>query len=548
MISDKQKTVIIGLDGAPFNIIKEWSQAGILPNISKLIKEGIFSSLLSSFLPTSPVAWTTIMSGKNPGKHNVFDWGFRQDNSYRIATVNSRCVRTPLLWNILNQNNLSTGVFNVPITYPPSALNGFMVSGFDAPNTKVGYTYPEDLTAKIKLHLKDYPLFFRQSYVSGKENDFIEDIKYVINKKKEAISFLIDNFEMDFYIFVLMELDHLHHKMWGCFDSKEKAHYIHEVYKLIDETVGDIINRFPPETNFFIISDHGAGALEGVMYINNWLSQLGLLKVKKSPLMSVKNTLERLDLIPKIYEYCARLGIAKFLRALPSSLQYCAATNFLSFDDVDWSKTKAYSFGEYGQIYLNLKEREPLGIVHPGKEYDELVGTIIEALNKIEDPTSGKKLITKIHRKQEIYKGEYLHAAPDILFEIKDLSFDSSVKFGFGNKNIIGKQEFLDSGTHRREGILIAVGKNIKKNLLIDISSILDITPTILYSMELGIPADIDGKILKSIFTDEFIKGNVPYSTLSQEYKKPGVSDKADIDSVEQEEIKARLKSLGYMG
>ena len=545
VIVSRSKVVVLGLDGAPFRLIEKFSEKGILPNLTRLIKEGTFGCLRSSFLPISPVAWTSIFTGKNPGKHNVYDWIERKPSSYDIKTVNSGTVKEPVLWDMLNDAGISTGIFNVPITYPPRPVNGFMVSGFDAPSAKSCFTYPKELSSRIIGAVEDYPMAVREAYLPGREKEYIEGLKYVARKKKETILYLADNYDLDFYAFTLMALDHLHHKMWRFVDDAQGVSHIYDIYGYIDKIVGEIVERFPADTTFFVISDHGAGRLEGVMYVNNWLLQQGLLSIKGGPGTLLKKFLQESEIIPKTYKAFSKFGLGKILKALPRGVQHSAATSFFSFQDVDWMRTKAYSFGEYGQIRVNLKGREPQGIVEPGEEYEKTVELIIKELSGLKDPVTGKHVISKVHRRDEIYSGTSLHNAPDILFEIKGLSFDSSVSFGFKKEEIFGKPEFLDSGTHRREGTVIAKGRNIKQKVLTGEATILDIAPTILYSMGIGIPEDMDGKVLEEIFREEILENNPPKYTGKRLSEKKA---KKDLSRKEEKEVKRKLKSLGYLG
>lgn len=233
------------------------------------------------------------------------------------------------------------------------------------------------------------------------------------------------------------------------------------------------------------------------------------------------------------------------MKRLPREVQHSAATSFFSFRDVDWKRTNAYSFGEYGQIRINLKGREPLGIVAPGAEYEKLTVFIMKKLAEIKDPATGERAITRICRKGDIYSGASLRDAPDILFEIKGLSYDSSVSFGFAKESIFGKPEFSDSGTHRRDGIIIAKGPGIREGLRLDGASILDVMPTVLCSMAQGILEDMDGKVLENIFRDGFLKDHPPrYSVKGPAKAVP----KKELSLEEQEEVKKRLRSLGYLG
>jgi len=542
------KLVILGLDGAPFELIRRWADEGILPNLQKLITNGSFGPLLSSYLPETPIAWNSIVTGKNAGKHGVFDWGERVEGSYEIGVSLSTSCKEPPLWEIIGKEGKKAGIFNVPLTYPPQKLNGFLVSGFDTPSTKGCFTYPPSLSNELRSNIKDYILAVQEAYTRGNEENYVKGLIFSLEKKEEAVSYLIDRYGAEFSLYVLMELDHLHHKLWRLIEdgSEEEKQLFQKVYRRMDETIGRIMNRFDKETTFLLLSDHGAGPLEGVMYINKWLMDQRWLKLKQTLSFYLKSLLSKTDLIPKVYRLASKCGLGKLGKLLPSSLQHNLATSFISFSDVDWEQTKAYAFGEYGQIFINLKGREPLGIVPPGEAYEQLLEEISQKLLKLIHPRTGKRMIQEVHRKEDLYHGPMLEKAPDLSFVIGDFRYDSSVKFGFESREIFGLPEFEDSGTHRREGFLIACGKNIEKNYSIQGATLVDIAPTVLYLLDQPIPKDMDGKVLEAMFKKEWIRNN-PIRHSGERSRRVISEPERELSPEEKEMVKKRLRGLGYL-
>lgn len=539
---------MIGLDGAPFSMIQKWAEEGILPNLQKMIRTGAFGPLQSSYLPETPIAWTSIITGKNAGKHGVFDWGARvQQGRYDIGVTTSRSSMEIPLWEMMGEENKKAGIFNVPLTYPPKPLNGFLVSGFDTPSAKVCFTYPASLSDEIRSRIKDYVIAVQEAYTRGNEERYVEGLLFCLEKKEETVLYLIDRYEADFSLYVFMELDHLHHKLWRLVEkgSEEDRRLFQKVYRRMDETVGKLVNKFDDDTTFIVLSDHGAGPLEGVMFINKWLMDGGWLKMKKGPSLYIKSFLSRTDFIAKVYRLISKFGLGRFGKLLPASLQHNLATSFISFEDVDWDETKAYAFGEWGQIFVNLEGREPQGKVKPGKEYEELLGEIRKELLKIVHPRTGEKMIEEVLRKEELYQGPMLEKAPDLTFTIGSLRYDSSVRFGFGLKEIFGPPEFEDSGTHRRQGIVIASGKAIKTGYRIEGATLVDIAPTALYLLDLPIPANMDGRMLGGMFEEDWLEAH-PIK-LSERASEMPVPEEEKMSSEEMEMVKKRLRSLGYL-
>jgi predicted AlkP superfamily phosphohydrolase/phosphomutase len=542
------KVIVIGLDGAPYGLIHKWAEEGVLPNLRRLIRGGAFGPLISSYLPETPIAWNSIVTGKNAGKHGVYDWGERVEGSYDIGVSLSCSRKEPPLWEIIGEEGKKVGIFNVPLTYPPKPLNGFLVSGFDTPNTKVCFTYPDSLSDEIRSQIKDYVLAEREPYTRGLERRYVDGLLYALEKKEAAALYLIDRYDADFSLYVFMEIDHLHHKLWRLLEegSEEGRRLFQKVYQRMDEAVGKIVNRFDEETTFILVSDHGAGPLEGIMFINKWLMEEGWLKLKKRPSLYLKSFLSRTDLVAKVYRLLCKFGLGRLGKLLPISLQYDLATSFISYKDIDWEQTKGYAFGEYGQVFINLKGREPQGIVAPGEEYEQLLKEISGRLLTLVHPRTGEKIIQEVLRKEELYHGPMLEKAPDLSFAIGAYRYDSSVQFGLGIKGIFGMPEFEDSGTHRREGILIASGRGIKSNSNIEGATLVDIAPTVLYLLNLSIPMDMDGNVLEALFREDWIKSH-PIHYKEKKSKNLSLETKGELSPEEMEMVKKRLRNLGYL-
>jgi len=218
-------------------------------------------------------------------------------------------------------------------------------------------------------------------------------------------------------------------------------------------------------------------------------------------------------------------------------------TFFLSFESVDWERTKAYSLGNYGQIYVNLKGREPKGVVSPGLEYEKVLNDITERLYALQDPKTGKTISGKVYRKEDIYHGPFLDEAPDLVFMPDDLRVNGFVLYQFSSNNWL-EHTFDRSGGHRMDGILMMWGPGIRKGVSISDSHITDLTPTILAARGLPIPDDVDGKVLTSAFQEEFFEMRpIKYTKASP----PPTRERLEFSQEEEEDIKERLRELGYM-
>ena len=255
--------------------------------------------------------------------------------------------------------------------------------------------------------------------------------------------------------------------------------------------------------------------------------------------------LAKTDLIGKVYRIVSKLGLGKVANLVSKPARNKVLNSFMSFDDIDWARTKAYARGAFGQIFVNLKAREPEGIIEPGDAYEEIITQLIEALEELPHPETGEPLITDIHRKSEIFNGPYLENAADVIFSIQNYLYQSSVKMGLDSESILGKSEYEDSGSHRLDGIIVMSGPGIAEGSSISNATIADILPTMLALAGLPVPEDLDGQPLVQAFTDaqkqaiKFVSGS---SNTAGETSTP------DLDESELTEIEDRLRSLGYLG
>jgi len=539
------KVLIIGLDGATFDIIKPWIEKGELPTLKNLMKEGVHGDLRSTIPPLTPPAWTSLVTGKNPGKHNIFDFFKLNRNNYDRAIVTSLDKKSESLWNILNKENIKTGILNLPFTYPPEKINGFIVCGSEAISIKSDFTYPKDLRKELLEKIKGYRQGLNWSYINREDHDnFIKDLNIVTEKLEETSCYLIKRYKPGFFMVVFDDLDRLQHFFWRhmdekhpMYDKKESKRYkdaILNYYKKLDLVINNLIKLTDKNTLIMIVSDHGFGPTYKEIYINYYLKNLNLLRLKKEKKLQ-KSLLKKIGITKENLIYLSNsYKLNKLIRNIPYKLKVFLNSNInsskLNDSNIDWSGTKAYFFSHSGRgIMINLKKRQINGTVNEGKEYDVIRDLIINELKKIKDNTTGKKLIKNISKREEIYKGPYKGNSPDLIVEMEE---GYIAQEGIGKEPIMPSKQgsAYKSADHRMNGIFIAKGPNIIKNKKIRNANILDITPTLLYLLNIPIPRDMDGRILKEIISD--------YNLKKLKYAKPYNSEEIKISSA--------VKSIDY--
>jgi predicted AlkP superfamily phosphohydrolase/phosphomutase len=554
---EASKLVVIGWDGATWDLLEGWVEAGYLPNLAKLRQAGSSGSLRSTPLPLSPAAWSTIVTGQNPGRHGVFDWFERKPGSYAVEYVHTGRIAARPVWEYFNEGGKRIGIFCPPMLYPAVPIDGFMVSGMAAPNSQASdFAYPPELIPGLEASAGPYIAGEQEIFKTGREAAYLQSMLEWLDYQRLVVRFLLERYPCDAYLLVFMQSDHAQHKFWRYLDPAYPGYdperdgrfrdSILMVYQALDTLLGELVAYFGETAHYVLLSDHGAGPTYGVMFINRWLRQEGLLRLKSGAATRLKSWLASSNLVLRVYHLASSVGLRRIAQRVSKPVRNKALNAFLSFEDIDWSRTKAYARGSFGQIYVNLKGREPQGIVEPGPDYEQLVGRILTGLQSLRHPKTGEPLITELHRREEVLVGPHLERAADVLFTIQDQRYQSSVKLGIEGQELLGPSEYEDSGSHRSQGILVISGPGIRPGVPIEGASVADICPTLLALAGIAVPPGLDGRVLEEVLTEELrdrIKtGPAPTDGESRRAEPP------DLAPEELAQLEDRLRSLGYLG
>lgn len=554
-----QRIVVIGLDGATFDLIRPWAEQGLLPNFQRIMNEGAWGPLRTVVPPLTGPAWISFMTGKNPGKHSIYDFVGRSSRSYTGTPINASHKAGDSLWKIISRAGKKVGVFMVPVTYPPEEVNGFMVTGMLTPAKATDYTYPPELASELKRAIPNLTMDPEGlAHPLGREHLLLDGLDKLTNTMVDATRYLINRYSPDFFMVVFKETDVAIHWLWRFMDSSHPWYVtnaderlrkgIFTVYQRMDNAVSDLLDLAGDDALVIIMSDHGAGPLDTYFHVNTWLIDQGFMKLKNDTRTLMKKMLYWLGITPiGLYKMMMTLRqgqqVAKTLKYRKNTAISLLKTLFLSFDNVDWSQTQAYSLGNYGQIYINLKGREPFGIVSPGAEYEKIIKSIMDRLSSLRDSKTGKQISGRIYRREEIYHGPFLEEAPDLVFMPDDLRINGFGLYQFSSNTWL-EHTFDRSGGHRMDGILMLYGPGVRQGTFLSDAHITDLAPTILATMGIPVPNDMDGKVLSPAFRDDFFKKR-PIHYI--EALPVSNRDRLEFSLEEEEDIKERLRELGYM-
>ena len=568
-IEMKSKVVVIGLDGGSFDLLKPWIDQGELPFLKKMMGEGISGELESVIPPVTAPAWNSFITGKNPGKHGIYDFFYR-DEDFKPHPINSYTRKDKAIWEIIGDEGGVSLVLNLPTTYPPRELKGALITDFLTPSGKDDFTYPPQLGKEIEGKFGKYPLFFKTPSLAVNLTDslietFLQECMHALTYKFEVAHYLQEKFDPHFLILHIWESDPICHTLWHVIDRGHPL-FQESVFQKYGEKILTYFRRFDHETQrlwekmggeetpLFIISDHGFGRLRKVIDLNVWLLKEGYLALKKKVSTRLSHFLWNKGLTHEVLY--RRIFIPLVKRGYRYKSDESLITNFAKFfsrrfalltlHDVDWSRTKAFSnvgvVGS-GQIVINVKGKFPYGVVNPGSEYETLRTELVTKLKALRDPETGKEIKGDLYTRDEAYTGEYLPMAPDITFLPMNNEYLAMSIFGFTSNRVISRPIGM-SAHHKRKGILFGKGIPLRSGITIEGARILDLFPTILYIMGIKIPQDIDGKVLQEIIMPAFLETNpIQFHEVSAIYK--GTSHTAIAE--EEKDYLKKLQRLGYI-
>ena len=415
------RVFVLTLDGVPFSLIKE------LELFKDLWGEGGLVQM-DSVLPTlSSVAWTNFQTGRNPGKHGIFGFIDRKLNPFEIYIPLSRDIKSPTVYELISESNLNAISVNIPLTYPPRHIKGIMVSGFLCTDIKKG-TYPPDFSEYL-LRM-GYIIDVDPSLAYTDKDKFLKMIYQALEKRIDLLDYLLEE-EWNLLVFHIMETDRIQH-----FFGKDDPEFL-EFFKVLEKKVMEIYKKIPEEVEFIMLSDHGFTGIKYDVNISNWLEERGYLKFKEDR--------------------------SRGFNALGEAVAYSLIP---------------------GRVYIAVRSREPFGIVEKGNR-ERMVSELVEQLKEFRAPETEEPVFKKVYRKEELYSGEYIDLAPDIILE---------PSYGY---NLVSKldsewlfQKPRQKGMHTKDDAFLF----LKGHRLVIRPQIEDVTTILLHFLEIDIPKDLDGR------------------------------------------------------
>lgn len=520
------RVIICGFDGATYSLLEPLIGHGVMPNLATAMKEGAWGDCRSTMPAVTAPAWTTCVTGVNPGKHGVFSFFGRDPQTLKPRYLSSAAVRVPTLWQRLSRAGRTVGVVNVPTTYPPEELNGYMVTGFLTPKGR-DYARPAELQTELERegYRISAPLPHRGAIPEPLAQRWLTELRDVTNRRTETVLRQQDRFDPDFSMVVYMTPDLIQHPFYKFLDPdeplsrSEKADnlrpYIHRCYEALDDALGALRSTLRPSDLMLVCSDHGFAPLDGRVYMNRWLAQEGFLKTNKLAVASYESS---------------RIVRGKLKTKFPRLRTRWGGAEAVQETYIDRDGSVAYS-------------GEPIEFAIHGLTPNAPLDEIAERVKTIRHPATGEPLVEEVFRREQCYSGPWVQDAPELLLLMTEDRYGLNNRL-WGRRPGIYVPKPGPVGIHARSGIILALGDLVSSRTRLS-CELQDVAPTVLYALGEAIPGYADGRVLEELFSPRLLADN-PVRIDDSETMVTH-QDSAAYSTDEEEEIAGRLADLGYI-
>ncbi len=542
-MTDAPSVILIGLDGGTFDLIDPWVRAGELPAIASLLEGGARTALRSTHPPLTPVAWSSLLTGCNPGKHGIFGFLDMPGPDHAPRFLSGGSLSLPTVLEILSARGVRVGALNVPWTWPPRPVNGFCLSGLDAPAFAPDIAHPRGLFEEVVAEFGGY---FDKTVPPRHDGYALDRLDDKIDRTGAIARYLMREHPVQLFAVVFVSTDHVQHWFWQdrsvrARDGRTVEDLLHYTYARVDEQIGRILDECAgPDRTVILMSDHGAGPTEGGLNLGRWLAAEGWLRPREQGGMVRRLRRAALSMGGRMLPGALR----ERLRSRLSRTRRGMLSRMLE-EGIDWPETRAFCWSDYGNISLNLQARFDDGTVSEGRR-EALVAELAEALMAIRHPESGARVMSAPLRPRDVYHGDRLAGAPDLLAIPRGYRWEILTDFTLSGP-LPGDLESAvfaparRQATHRPDGILCLAGRRARSGFEACGARIEDLAPTVLHLMGQPVPEHMDGRVLSELLAARAgPAGREPLEL-------PAADGRASYSDSERRQVERDLQGLGYL-
>ena len=538
-----ERVIILGIDGGSWRVLRGAIAGGYMPFMKGLLEVGASGVLESTMPAITPAAWGSFQTGMNPGENGVHDF-FQWDKKDKQATVVNSTHLRETIWDVAGRAGRRVGVVNVPMTYPPREVNGYLVTGLLTPSLESDFTYPQALKGELLEAVRGYKILnLDRAGAKAPGEDFVGYVEQMagdVESRASAAEFILAKERLDLLMVHFQASDVIQHNFWGYlteespfYDAQKQAYLFERFYSQLDRQMRRVYELFWKDSEqpglTFVVSDHGFQSNKVVVNLGVWLKRHGYLKVRGGQ--------ERPRLLKRITR---RLGVGRLLsRFISADRMSRMEALVLEPREVlyEWADSKAYARGGNCEGFIYLLEEDQAKRAKTEQE-------LMEQLGSLRDP-AGQAVVRRVYRKEEIFHGRHVDIMPDLVVDPVDgYSFKGTYRAGIEIFRTVEAAQDIHVGKHHKDGILVVSGPGVPHQEALW-ARITDVAPTVQYAMSLPIRKDCDGGVLQQLFSDEFLAAHPSPSVYDVE-DRGGRSDEV-YDAQDRERIEERLRDLGYL-
>lgn len=527
------RVLLLGLDGATWDVLDPLMQGGTMPFLRMLVESGARAELRSTAVPVTPQAWTSVTTGRSPGNHGIFDFVRAEERAggFYFTLTNARDVRAETIFSILSRSGKRSIALNFPVMFPARPFDGVSVPGFVPWRHVRRYCHPPETFERLK-QLPGFSsrelamdLDLEKKSVQGLDVDEREPWLHVhIRRERQWHNVMAELMRTpwDLAAIVFDGVDKLQHAFWPLLDPSTAERDTPADVKVralckryfteLDAGLEHLVELAGDDARILVVSDHGFGPTDEIFHVNSWLHEQGLLQWAEGaagPADTEELTVNRLK---------QHVGM------------------------LDWDRTVAYALTpSCNGVFIRVARAAGDPGVEP-ERYEAFRAELADRLRDVRDPATGEHVVTAVATREEAYPGSSTMAAPDLTLTLRDHGFVSVVD---GEPWLRPRSQV--QGTHRPDGVFALAGPGVRAGVALPRLSILDVAPTALHALGEPVPEDFEGRVATEGFTDAEMRARPVRTGAPTEPVEEFPSAASGLHAEAAGEVYARLQALGYI-